>query len=255
MSALPAIIVEDEINAAKDLTYLLEELNANIMVSAILPSIEKTISWLQENEAPALGFFDIQLQDGQSFEIFKRAQFSFPVIFTTAYDEYAIDAFKVNSIDYLLKPVQKNTLEFSLNKFKNLQLNTLSNRTLESILTLIGREKKTSTLLVRYRDKLIPVLLNDFAYFTIENDNVYGCTLNKAIYAIDSTMDQLQSIVDSDKFFRANRQFLINRSSIQELEIFFNNRLIVKLAPSPADDVIISKARVPLFKKWLQTSA
>lgn len=254
MTALPAIIVEDEINAAKDLSYLLKELNASIIVAAILPSIEETLSWLQQNEAPALGFFDIQLQDGQSFEIFKRAKFSFPVIFTTAYDEYAIDAFKVNSIDYLLKPIHKDALEFSLNKFKELRLNTVSHSKLESILNITGKDKRTSTILVQHREKLIPILIDDFAYFFIENENVYGCTSKNVIHTIDSTMEQLQGTVDPDKFFRANRQFLINRSSIQEMEIFFNGRLIVKLNPSPSDHIVISKARVPLFKKWLQTS-
>lgn len=254
MNTHRAIIVEDEVNAAKDLSYLLAELDANITVSAILPSVEETILWLQRNEAPTLGFFDIQLQDGQSFEIFRQNPFSFPVIFTTAYDEYAIDAFKVNSIDYLLKPIQKNALEFSLNKFKSLQLNTISHSKLDSILNRISSDKKTTTLLVQNREKLIPVLIDDFAYFFIENENVYGCTLTKVVHTIDSTIERLQSMVDPDKFFRANRQFLINRSSIREMEVFFNGRLIVKLNPSPSEHVVISKARVPLFKKWLQTS-
>lgn len=250
MSELRVIIVEDEGGAANDLRLVLKEISPSINVLATLGSIEQTVDWLAKNHPPNLGFFDIQLEDGLSFEIFQETTVNFPVIFTTAFDEYAIKAFKVNSIDYLLKPISEKAMRFSLHKYEKLNKGNLSMAVIDKILEAMpGRQ--SATFLIHYKDKLLPVAAGDFAFFFIEGGLVHGCTLAGENYPVESTIEELELKLNPKQFFRANRQCIVNRSAIKEIEFYFNGRLLLKLSPPSKNPVLISKARVPIFKEWM----
>ncbi len=252
MKEINVIIVEDESGAADNLKYMLADMAPQVCVVAVLCSIEEASAWLEGNTNPDLGFFDIQLEDGLSFEIFKQVTVNFPVIFTTAFDQYAIDAFKVNSVDYLLKPIKEEDLLFSINKFEQTKKSSASLDTIESILRTVTGQKTTS-FLVHFRDKLVPVSANDIGYFYIEEGLVHGCSFKNSVYPIDQTLDDLENSLDKHLFFRANRQFIINRKAVQDIEFYFNGRLAINLNPQPKENVLISKARVPVFKAWMKS--
>jgi two-component system LytT family response regulator len=247
-----AIIVEDEVGAALNLQLLLSEIAPEVNVLAVLPSIGTAAAWLSNNQHPALGFFDIQLEDGLSFEIFKRTDLNFPVIFTTAFNHYAIEAFKVNSVDYLLKPIKEEDLRFSLNKYKSLQSPTINTNIIHHVLNTIAKYRDATTFLIHYKEKLVPVPEKDFAFFCIEHGLVHGYTHNHQTYPIDHTVEDLQSKLTETQFFKANRQYIVNRSAIKEIEFYFNSRLSLKLFPAAKEPILVSKARVPLFKAWLK---
>lgn len=252
MNESRVIIVEDEAGAADNLRLLLEEIAPHIRVIATLTSIEQTLAWLSANDHPDLGFFDIQLEDGLSFEVFKQTEIDFPVIFTTAFDEYAIEAFKVNSIDYLLKPIKEQDLRFSLEKYKKLTRSNVSNTLMHRIMDSLQGHRETSTFLIHYKDKLIPIADQDFAYFYIGNGLVHGCTHKHEVYAMEHTIEDLELKLNRRQFFRANRQFIVNRSAIKEIGFYFNGRLSLKLSPPAKDVVLISKARATEFKEWMK---
>jgi two-component system, LytTR family, response regulator LytT len=250
MKLMNVIIVEDEMGAANSLKLLLEEISPATKVLATLTSIEQTLEWLSTNDFPDLAFFDIQLEDGLSFEIFKRVEIDFPVVFTTAFDQYAIDAFKVNSIDYLLKPIKDADLLFSLKKYENLNKATVDRKLAESILNAVS-QSQTTTFLVHYRDKLIPVAATEIAFFYIDNGLVHGYTHGRQVYPIENTLDELETTLRRQQFFRANRQFIINKTAVKDLEFYLNGRLLVNMLPPAPESILISKARVPVFKEWL----
>jgi two-component system response regulator LytT len=246
------IIVEDEPGAANSLRLLLKEISPHTNVVTILASIEQTVEWLSEHAPPDLAFFDIQLEDGLSFEIFKRAEVDFPVIFTTAFDQYAIEAFKVNSIDYLLKPIRDSDLLFSLKKYEHLHKKNIERTIMERILESVSSAHRTTSFLVHYKDKLIPVAASDIAFFYIDNGLVHGCTYANQTYPLENTLDELEDSLNKEQFFRANRQFIINKKAVKDVEFYFNGRLAINLQPPPGESVLISKARVPVFKEWMK---
>ena len=250
--SLNVIIVEDELGAAKNLKLILRDLDPQINVLAILGSIQKTVEWLNMNQAPQLAFFDIQLEDGLSFDIFKEAEINFPVIFTTAFDQYAIEAFKVNSVDYLLKPIKEQELAFSLEKYRRLSKSNMNVDLANKILSSIHSAPRAMTFLVHFRDKLIPVSASDIAFFYIKEGLVHGCSHKNQIYPIDHSLDELEETLDNNQFFRANRQYIVNRGAIHEIEFFFNGRLSLSITPPAPETVLISKARVPVFKTWMK---
>lgn len=249
--SLQVIIVEDERVAANNLQCMLLDLDAEIQVRAILSGIEEAVEWLAINEAPQLAFFDIQLEDGLSFDIFKRIEISFPVIFTTAFDEYAIQAFKVNSVDYLLKPIKERELAASLQKYKTLTAG-LNRQVIDKILNTVHKAPKATTFLVHYKNRLIPVSASDLAFFYIEEGLVRGVTFDNKPYPIENTLEELEEMLDANQFFRANRQYIVQRKAIQEIEFYFNGRLSLKLLPSAPELVLVSKARVPVLKNWVK---
>lgn len=252
MNELRVIIVEDETGAANSLRLLLKEISESVNILAIIPGVNDTLQWLKNNEHPDLAFFDIQLEDGTSFEIFKKANINFPVIFTTAYDQYAIEAFKVNSIDYLLKPVKEQELRFSLNKFNALKARGLERETAQKIIDAIDKTPLITTFLIHFKDRLIPVSASDMAYFYIAGGLVHGCTKVKKIYPVEKSMDELERSLDKKMFFRANRQFIINRSAVKEVEFYFNGKYLLNMEPPSSENIIISKAKIPLFKAWIK---
>ena len=249
------IIVEDEKSAIKNMIALLQEIDPNITVIASLQTISEATKWITNNPSPELAFFDIQLADGLSFEIFKKTLVEFPIIFTTAYNEYALRAFKVNSIDYLLKPIKKQELVFAINKYKKINEDlVLKNENFIAIMKTLNIEIKQSykkTILVKKFDGLIPIQTSSFAYFIIENGIVYGYSYDKEKFVIDETLDQLERQLSSSDFFRANRQFIVSRNSIKEAQNYFNKGFSLKLNPSQNEIILISKAKVSLFKDWL----
>jgi|TARA_B110001454_G_C12661291_1_gene409614 DNA-binding LytR/AlgR family response regulator len=249
------IIVEDEKSAIKNMIAMLHEIDPTISVIASIQTISEATKWITNNPPPELAFFDIQLADGHSFEIFKKTTVKFPIIFTTAYNEFALRAFKVNSIDYLLKPIKKKELVFAINKFKKINEDLiLKNKNFIATMKTLNIEIKKSykkTILVKMFDGLIPIQTSSIAYFFIENGIVYGYSYDKVKFVINETLDQLEGQLSSSDFFRANRQYIVSRNSIKKAQNYFNKGYSLKLNPSKKEIILISKAKVSLFKNWL----
>ena len=250
------IIIEDEAPAGEYLKSLVYKLKPQAEVLTILESVEQAVEWLGSNPPPDLIFMDIQLGDGSCFEIFDQVKVRSPIIFTTAHDEYAINAFKLNSLDYLLKPIKISDLHYSLDKFASSNEETLK-KTVESLEVIIkerinSHKSSRRNFLVPYRDKLIPIRDDEFAWFTIKNGVVDGVLFDKRTYALDKSLEELEKVLDTEQFFRANRQFIIARNSIQEIEFYFNGRLLIRVDPVSTKPILISKERVPTFKKWFE---
>ena len=247
------ILVEDELSARQNMLAIFNEFNIQIDVMACLESIEEAVKWIQSNPKPELGFFDIQLADGLSFEIFDKTEVSFPIVFTTAFDEYAIRAFKVNSIDYILKPIKKSDVEFAINKYQNSQKHIVDKKILDVIHTLTNKvESEKKTILIKKYDGFIPVSVSDFALFYIENGIVNGLTYMEEKFVVDETLDVLENKLNKTDFFRANRQFIASRKAIFEVNNYFNGRLLLKTKPKTEEQILISKARVNIFRQWLE---
>jgi two-component system, LytTR family, response regulator LytT len=248
------ILVEDEFSARQNMLAIFEELNVDINVLACLESIEDAVCWIESNPKPEIAFFDIQLADGVSFEIFDKTEVSFPVVFTTAFDEYAIKAFKVNSIDYILKPIKKSDIEFAINKYQNSQKQTITDKKLLDVLHTITNkaDSEKKTILIKKYDGFVPVPVSDFAFFFIENGIVYGLTHNEEKHVVDETLDVLEDKLNQTDFFRANRQFIASRKTIIEVNNYFNGRLMLKTRPKIKEQIMISKVRVNIFRGWLE---
>jgi DNA-binding LytR/AlgR family response regulator len=195
---------------------------------------------------------DIHLADGDSFRIFKSVDIAIPIIFTTAYDEYALEAFKVNSIDYLLKPFKEEDLKRALDKLQRLTATERATAT-ERVENMIASTESDTlrTILVRFKDKLIPVSMEDVAYFYTFSERVTLTTLDGTTYTIDKTLETLTQQLDANKFFRANRQFIVSRKAVKDIAVWFGSRLALNLQLETPERIIISKARVPEFKRWL----
>lgn len=246
------LIVEDESINASRLKRLLEELEPNCEILGIIDTVVDTVAWLKLNPPPDLITMDIRLADGLSFAIFDEIEITCPVIFTTAYNEYAIRAFKVNSIDYLMKPIEKNELEFALNKFKSLNKNEANVTNIAGILKeLIKKPVFRMRFLVTYRDgyKSVDVADIDFIYSEFKTSNLF--LKSGVIISIPQTMEELEQELDPNIFFRANRQFFIRAESIKSIANYFNAKLKIQLKLDPEREVIISREKTPFFKQWM----
>jgi len=246
-----AIIVEDEILAARNLQAILNELGT-VQVIAVLDSITETVEWFTCNPQPDLMFLDIHLADGSAFEIFDRTEIRCPVIFTTAYDEYALKAFKVNSIDYLLKPIDIVAVQRALKKLQGL---TVTDNMQDAVNKLMASFRSASTFKTHFLvpvkgDKLIPVQATDIAFFHIDNGMVKAVTFDEKSFRFEHTLDELAEMLDPNTFFRANRQFIISHKAIKDIDLWFNNRLSVNLKIPAPEKILISKARISEFKNW-----
>lgn len=248
------IIVEDETAAAVNLRSMLTSIEPDIEVVDVLESVEESIGCFAKGVEADVVFMDIHLADGESFRIFQSVDVNIPIIFTTAYDEYALQAFKVNSIDYLLKPFKEEELRRALEKLDRL---TASERSAQQD----NREKMVrevqgeavQTLLLRYKDKLIPVTADDVAFFYTSEERVTVTTLKGETYPVDKTLESLSQQLSSERFFRANRQFIVSRRAVKDIAVWFGSRLALNLTLETPERIIISKARVPEFKSWLQS--
>jgi DNA-binding LytR/AlgR family response regulator len=251
------LIIEDETLAAKRLTTLINNYDPAITVLDAIDSVEDAVHWFDANPSPDLVFMDIMLADGQSFEIFEQVDIKVPVIFTTAFDEFAIRAFKVNSIDYLLKPIEPQLLEAAMKKFHSLIRQPDDFRAImESLLIRPQRDREVQPLyktrfLIKQGEKFIPVATSDAAYFSFEDKLSFLNTFDKKRYMLDYTLDELDKMLNPVVFFRLNRQYIISFSAVKTLHNYFHGKLKVYVNPEIPDGIIVSKSRSNLFKQWL----
>ncbi|HCN50375.1 MAG TPA: DNA-binding response regulator [Chryseobacterium sp.] len=253
---LHIVIIEDEAATARNLEYILKEINPEIQIVKTLQSIVEAIDWFTLDDGDFdLIFSDIRLSDGLSFEIFKQINIRKPVIFVTAYNDYAIEAFRNNGIDYVLKPFDTKEIQRTLLKYDILIADNSKN----------GQDKKPSLLqelqnttkpyrksfLIHYCNRLIPVEAVKISWFHTANEIVYAHMTDGRQYVVEFTLEQLEHELDPTLFFRANRQFIINKNAVEAIEYFFNGRLLVKILPLPQEQILISKAKAMHFRKWL----
>ncbi len=251
---MKALVIEDEVVAAQALQALIKEIEPDLEILAILQSIDESVEWFGLNSMPDLVFMDIHLADGSSFSIFESVTITCPVIFTTAYDEYALKAFEVNSIDYLLKPIHKKELERAILKYKNFSAKSSGNSML--IQELLKNIKENSAgnyrsyFLVPEKDRLIPLATEDIACIYIDTKMVKAITHSGKSYYLDQTLDELMQQLNASVFFRANRQYIVARSAVKDLSIWFGSKLSVNLKVPVPERILVSKARVGEFKRW-----
>jgi len=248
-----AVIVEDEVVASQKLQRLLTQVAGDIHVIAVLQSVEESIEWFSLNTAPDVLFLDIHLADGSAFSIFEKVQISCPVVFTTAYDEYALKAFEVNSIDYLLKPINQKNLERALLKLRNLLTSKTDNT--EMISNVLAAFKQTkmvykSNFLIPHKDKFLPLAINKIACFYTENKMVKIITEDNELYSMDSSLEDLYLQLDPLQFFRANRQYIVSHNAIKDISVWFGSKVSINLTVAVPEKIIVSKARVSEFKIW-----
>jgi DNA-binding LytR/AlgR family response regulator len=248
---MKALIIEDEILASKHLEMVLDEAG-DLTILSVLESVRSTVKWFEKNPPPDIVFMDIHLSDGSAFEIFKQIKITCPIIFTTAYDEYTLKAFKVNSIDYLLKPVEVNDVKNALKKLRELSAPDIMQNAINCLVSTLKKSSKyKSHFLIPVKgDKLVPVQTNDIGCFFVDTGIVKAITFEGRAYTLDFTMDELTGLIDPEFFFRANRQYIISRPAIKDIDIWFNNRLSVNLKISVSEKIIISRTRVAEFKRW-----
>jgi DNA-binding LytR/AlgR family response regulator len=247
------VIVEDETAAAVNLRGMLTALIPDVEVVEVLESVAEAIDFFSKDVSADVVFMDIHLADGDSFRIFKSVDVTIPIIFTTAYDQYALEAFKVNSIDYLLKPFKEEDLQRALDKLQRLTATERDdNRERVAKMVASSTSDQLQTLLVRYKDKIVPVSMDDVAFFYTFAERVTLTTLDGIAYPVDKTLEALASQLSPDKFFRANRQFIVSRKAVKDIAVWFGSRLALNLVIETPERIIISKARVPEFKRWLQ---
>ncbi|MDD4757071.1 MAG: LytTR family DNA-binding domain-containing protein [Prolixibacteraceae bacterium] len=246
------LIIEDEIFAAEKLEDMLLEIEPEIIVLAKLGSITESVNWLMQNSADLI-FLDIQLSDGISFSIFEQVTVNTPVIFTTAYDQYAIKAFQLNSIAYLLKPIRTADLAESLKKYESLK--SAFNIDFETILANIQGKKPDykKRFLIQIGEKIRKVEITETAYFYVFDKGVFLKTFEGKSYPVEYTLDKLESLLNHESFFRINRKFLVNMESISKMVAYSRGRVKLELKPKPEDDfdTIVSIERSSDFKKWL----
>lgn len=251
------VIIEDEKPAARRLASLLNELDARIEVLAQLASVKQSIAWFRENEVPDLCFMDIQLSDGLSFDIMDVVALEAPIIFTTAYDQYALQAFRVNSIDYLLKPIAPEELSAALEKY---QARFSSQQPtpqpdwehMQNAMAMLTRRYK-SRFMVKVGERIQSFPIEEIGYFFSQEKATYLQTLNGKRYMIDHPLDRLEELVDPHTFFRLNRKYLSRVQAIDDIATYSSSRLKVKLQDCDDEDIIVSYGRVREFKEWLDS--
>ncbi len=253
---MKVLIIEDEKPAADKLAMLLKSILPQVQIMATLASVKQSVSWLKENPNEYdLLFLDIQLADRQSFEIFKQVSINKPIIFTTAYNEYAVEAFKVNSIDYLLKPVTKERLKASLDKLENLrqQLPTADNseqmQVLQKALANLQKQYKTR-FMVKVGEHIKSVATEKIAYFYAEGRTLFLFTQKGRKFIVDYTLEELENLLPPTLFFRVNRSFSVNINAISDVLVYSNSRLKVLSEPISPKEIIVSRDKVNAFKHW-----
>ncbi|UYZ58218.1 LytR/AlgR family response regulator transcription factor [Hymenobacter latericus] len=251
------LIIEDEQFAADILANLIQQARPDAQVLAMLGSVEESVEWLAAHQAPDVIFCDIHLSDGSSFEIFRQVEVKCPVIFTTAYNQYAIEAFKVNSVDYLLKPVQLPDVAQALRKYEESRKHYLADGlgNLQSLLQSFQAPQRQyrARFLVKNGQSIKVVPLHDIAYFQAEDAVVFLVTHEKKRFIVNFTLDQLEEQLDPQQFFRANRQYIVHINAVSEVKPYLKGRLFLQLNPAPAEGIFISSTRAASFKQWLDS--
>jgi len=252
---MKVVVFEDEKLASDRLIELLKTLKPEAEVLAAMKSIEAAVLWLQNNEHPDLIISDIHLLDGSSFEIFDQVEVKTPVIFTTAYDEYAIKAFEVNSIDYILKPIQKEKLANALDKYDSTKSSDTGSPqiNMEEIRAVISGASKDykSRFLVKLGQRIRAVPIEKIAYFFSQDKLSYLITFEGQKLPIDQTLEELESLLDPKHFYRVNRKFFVHFDSVTDIHPYFKGRVKLGLNPSIEEDIVVSSEKTPLFKRWL----
>lgn len=252
------VIIEDEVQTAWDIRSSIEKVRPAYSILAILDHVESGIEWFANNPKPDLIISDIKLGDGLSFDIFQKVPLQSPIIFCTAYNEYAMEAFKNNGVDYLLKPVNEIMLERSLAKIEGF-IGNARHAVDKDLIASLRRSlevRETSyrrSLLISYRSQLIPVQTDQVALFCIEDKNVFLFTFDGKKYQIQETLEQLEKFLHPDQFFRANRQFIVSFRSIKQIEHYDSRKLLVDTGLKGLEPVVISKAKASEFLSWLQS--
>ncbi len=249
---IKVVIIEDEDHAAAKLRRTLDRLDRDIEVLARLEDVKSAVDWLSENKVDLI-FCDIHLGDAKSFEIFKQVDLETPVVFTTAYDQYAIQAFEVNSVDYLLKPIRLEDLEGAMKKYekRSLQGNGLP---LDALVEALGGAQETNyqkRFMVHFGEEIRTIEIDEVAYFFAEGKYTYLLTHADQQYLVDYTLDELMDVLDPDAFFKISRQYIVSLPSIDKMYSFPKGRVKVVLRPREKKEAIVSIERSPVFKKWL----
>jgi len=249
------LIIEDEALSARRLKTMLTEIDSTFIVLGITDSVKGTLDWLRNHPMPDLLLMDIELSDGKSFDIFEQMDVRCPVIFITAYDEYAIRAFKVNSIDYLLKPVKQEELNRSIEKFRQIHQPAQREKQGPDIQALLKEFIKQSgykeRFLIRQGDRLLPVDTQNIAYFQTKDKINFIHTIDDQEYPIDQSLDEIEKALDPKLFFRANRQFILSAPAVKKIHFWFSSKLKVDVLPSPGEEVIISREKAVAFRAWM----
>ena len=253
MSSYKILIIEDEPPAAKRLSSLLHQLDENIEIIDVIDSVEMAIRFLNNHSKIDLIFMDIQLSDGLSFEIFTEATIKAPVVFTTAFDNYMLNAFKVHSIDYLLKPLEQEDLANAYMKFKTYyaQESNISQIDFQNILNQFLNKSFKERFLVKSGSEIKYISIDDVAYFYSEDGYSHLCTHEGHKYIIDYKLDELEKCIDPSAFFRINRQVVIRLNAIKKIESYFNSRYKLMVTPKFTKELIVSRDRAADFRKWL----
>ncbi|GAA4467124.1 LytTR family DNA-binding domain-containing protein [Nibrella saemangeumensis] len=259
------LIIEDEDLAVRKLRKMVAEVDPSLTIQGVTSSIEESVEWLQANPAPDLIFMDIELADGRSFEIFDQVEVRSRIIFTTSYDEYALQAFKVNSIDYLLKPIQRQDLERSLRKLRELTAGSLpagqapepSLQNIEKLLRQMqgtgGPEAKEyrKRFLVKQGQKLLSIGVGDILYFYTDERFSFFRTRTNQKFLVDYTLDELAEVLDPEQFFRPNRGLIVTHDAVDQIQPYFGNRLALTLRPPYEKEALVSREKVSDFKTWM----
>ena len=257
---MKVLIIEDEELAVKKLRKTLNAVDESAEVVGVADSIRSSVNWLQNNPSPDLILMDIELCDGQSFEIFDKVEVKSTVIFTTSYDEFALKAFKVNSVDYLLKPVQKDDLHVAIEKYKKLKalykdanespVFNIENLVKELQQKMQGKEYR-KRFLVKQAQKLVSIETDQIAYFYSDGRLNFFKTFDNKKFVVDYTMDELEEMLDPEKYFRISRSFYVSINSVDQIHDYFGNRLMLYLKPQVDKEALVSRERVSDFKRWL----
>ncbi|MBR2193970.1 MAG: response regulator transcription factor [Bacteroidaceae bacterium] len=253
---MKVLIIEDETAASENLIAMLQEIDNEIEVLKVLESVQQTVRWLSGNPAPDLIFMDIHLSDGSAFTLFQEMEVTAPIVFTTAYDQYALDAFKVNSVDYLLKPIKTSELERALNKFKRWTHN--------DVIDYLQRMMKmrpsglstnyTTSLIVPVNDRLVPVGMDDVAciYSTDRKTQIHLKSGQTLLY--NRSLDSIIVGLDPHRFFRANKQYIVARDCVEDMVVWYDSRLLVRLPIELPEPLFVSKNKAAEFKNWMTTN-
>ena len=245
------VIIEDETAAAQNLSAILHKIYPDIEIVDTIDTVVDSVEFFRSTPTIDLVFIDIHLADGASFRIFDSVTVETPIIFTTAYDQYAIEAFKVNSIDYLLKPINEVDIKRAIEKWQRLTAIERKEYTSRISSVAQNRQSEQHVFLVHFRDKIIPLQSHDIAFLHTFEERVTAYCHNGNKYQIDLTLEALQAKLSGGEFFRANRQFIISRKAIKDISVWFGSRLTVNLTMDTPERIIIPKARVHEFKNWL----
>jgi len=244
------LIIEDEQVAAQQLQRLLQEIDPTIQVSAVLQSIEESVEYFNDGKSPELVFMDIHLADGSSFDIFDQVKVDSPIIFTTAYDQYALQAFKVNSVDYLLKPINPADLQRALSKYKKMMASPQGD--MEMLIRMMKQQYRQyqSIFLIPAGDRLVPLAVADIAYIQLDNKIANIVTNDNHTFSLDKPLDAIMEQLDPQIFYRVNRQYVVAKKSITDIRLWLLGKLKLNLCVPTPESIVVPKAKVSEFKDW-----